>query len=158
MNHRLTTLTTCAGGFAAALLMQMSAAHADDTFIYTLDPGDQVFNTELSTTLFQNILEGHAGIDALDSNINLPYNDFIQGSGVETLNPFTGAVMNWDLVVTDNGGFLATYLPAGSQIDVMELGSGFSNQFVDIPGVAGALNSITDTLITPFGDYTLFSF
>jgi hypothetical protein len=41
----------------------------------------------------------------------------------------------------------------GSDIDYLQLGGGFGNEFVYEPGAAVPL---TDLLITPFGDLTVF--
>jgi hypothetical protein len=40
----------------------------------------------------------------------------------------------------------------GSEIDHLQFGGGFANEFVFEPGVSPA---ITDLLITPFGHFTL---
>jgi hypothetical protein len=49
-----------------------------------------------------------------------------------------------------------TGLPAdGTVYDVTNFGSGFENVYTDIPGAAGAAGTVTDTFVTPFGDYNL---
>ena len=159
MCRRFLSLGAFVSGIAAATFVGMSAAHADD-YIYSLYNPD--FTQEAATMPFQNELLGTSGFDNIDVTTGVESFGYVIGSGNETLNPFTGAVENWDLNIISNLGPADVGtdfgLPVGSQIDVMELGNGFANQFVDAPGLAGAMNTITDTLVTPFGDYTLFSF
>ncbi len=141
----------------------MSAAQAD-TYEYTLGP-DVYFGPlsdpvggNISTNAFHEVLTGTSYIEAKDITTGVSVDDYtLYGQGTETLNPYTGAVESWNLIET-NEDVAGTGLTVGSQVDVLEFGSGFANQVVDIPGVEGALATITDTLITPFGDLTLFSF
>jgi hypothetical protein len=52
----------------------------------------------------------------------------------------------------------ASDLPtAGSVYDVFNLGSGIENVYTAIPGVDGAADTVTDTLVTPFGNIDLDS-
>jgi hypothetical protein len=153
MNRRLATFVTLAGGVAAAASIGMSVAQAD-TYEYTLGP-DQSFYTQLSTTPFSNVESGDSYITVKDltTGVSTEYGSY--GYGNEVLNPFNGSVESWNLTTDYSNAFV----PDGTQIDVMEFGNGFANQFVDAAATtAGAMNTITDTLITPFGDYTLFSF
>jgi hypothetical protein len=45
----------------------------------------------------------------------------------------------------------------GSVFDAFNLGGGFENVYTAIPGVTGAPDTITDTLVTPFGNLNLDS-
>lgn len=63
--------------------------------------------------------------------------DFIeQGADVEGVDP--------NVVVPD----------AGSELDVMNFGGGFENEWVDAVDSSGG-HTTTDTIITPFGNYTI---
>jgi hypothetical protein len=56
----------------------------------------------------------------------------------------------------DGGG--ASALPAdGSVYDEFNLGNGYENLYTDIPGTAGGSDTVTDTLVTPFGNVNLDS-
>lgn len=168
--QRWTVLAGIAAGLATAVTLGISAAQAD-TYTYTLDPDTGSYfgpidglsgsGLNISTNPFQEVLSGTSYIAAKDVTSGATFNDGeLYGQGTETLNPYTGAVESWNLIETNpSDGLAGTGLVLGSQIDVMELGGGFANQVVDIPAtMTGAMNTITDTLITPFGDYTLFSF
>jgi hypothetical protein len=45
----------------------------------------------------------------------------------------------------------------GSVYDVLNLGSGIENVYTAIAGVSGGADTVTDTLVTPFGDFDLGS-
>ena len=45
----------------------------------------------------------------------------------------------------------------GSVYDVLNLGDGIENVYTAIPGVDGAADTVTDTLVTPFGNLDLGS-
>jgi hypothetical protein len=153
MNRRLVTLGTFAGGIAAAAVVGMSAAHADD-LVYTLGTGGDFYD-QLSTTAFRNVEQGYTYLNVDDTTTGVTTSDGTYAYGNEVLNPFTGAVESFHLSTYD-GSDLG--IPDGTQVDQWDFIAGYANQFVDIPGVDGALNTISDTLLTPFGDFTLFSF
>ena len=46
---------------------------------------------------------------------------------------------------------------SGSVFDALNLGNGYENIYTDIPGAAGANDTVTDTLVTPFGNVNLDS-
>jgi hypothetical protein len=51
-----------------------------------------------------------------------------------------------------------SYLPTvGSVYDAFNLGDGFENVYTAIPGVGGAADTVTDTLVTPLGNIDLSS-
>lgn len=55
-------------------------------------------------------------------------------------------------------GVQSSALPAtGSVYDVFNLGNGYANVYVDVPGASGGANTITDYLATPFGHVNLDS-
>jgi hypothetical protein len=79
------------------------------------------------------------------------------GEDVTNLLGFT----NTQLIVTGatpTGDGTAAELPTvGSVYDALNLGNGFENVYTDIPGTGGGADTITDTLVTPFGNVNLDS-
>jgi hypothetical protein len=79
------------------------------------------------------------------------------GEDVTNLLGFT----NTQLVVTGatpTGDGTAAELPTvGSVYDAFNLGNGYENVYTDIPGTAGGSDTVTDTLVTPFGNVNLDS-
>lgn len=71
-----------------------------------------------------------------------------------------GSITNTGFDITGDSpvaGGSATDLPAiGTTYDVTNFGSGYENVYTDVPGATGA-GTVTDTLVTPFGDYNLSS-
>src|ERR1700722_18006785 len=60
--------------------------------------------------------------------------------------------------VTAASGADASDLPTkGSVFDAFNLGNGYENVYTAIPGTAGGSDTVTDTLITPFGNVNLDS-
>ena len=52
----------------------------------------------------------------------------------------------------------STALPTvGSVVDAFNLGDGIENVYTAIPGAAGAADTVSDTLVTPWGDLNLDS-
>lgn len=62
-----------------------------------------------------------------------------------------------DSVTAADGGDGAGLPVVGSVYDVLNLGGGFMNIYTAIPGLDGADATITDTFVTPFGDFDLSS-
>ena len=63
-------------------------------------------------------------------------------------------------VLSDNAadGGSASDLPGvGSVYDAFNFGNGYENIYTAIPGLDGANDSVTDTLVTPYGDINLDS-
>jgi hypothetical protein len=55
------------------------------------------------------------------------------------------------------GGSASDLPTVGSVYDEFNLGNGYENIYTDIPGAAGANDTVTDTLVTPFGNINLDS-
>ena len=55
------------------------------------------------------------------------------------------------------GGSASDLPTVGSVYDEFNLGNGYENIYTDIPGAAGANDTVTDTLVTPFGNVNLDS-
>ncbi|MBS9536075.1 hypothetical protein KIH27_21055 [Mycobacterium sp. M1] len=94
--------------------------------------------------------------------------DLTGGSGGTDLGSVTtsedvtnlfGGIHNTEFTITGvnpAAGETASDLPAmGSVYDVANFGNGYENVYTDIPGADGSANSITDTLVTPFGDVNI---
>lgn len=77
----------------------------------------------------------------------------------ENVTNLFGGIHNTQFTITDvdpASDATASDLPAvGTVYDVMNFGNGFENIYTDIPGADGTANSITDTLVTPFGDFNI---
>jgi hypothetical protein len=152
--RRMFTIGAVTGGLLTAALLPMAVAFADN-FDFTPD----------ITTFAPTQVEGYpplinevTGAEQwkffdLNSNTSLPVN--IDGTDTETT---IGSFTNDDflkvasLTVTTSSGTIE--LPAGSEIDLANFGLGFGNEWLDIP--SGPDAGISDLLITPFGDFTLF--
>jgi hypothetical protein len=82
------------------------------------------------------------------------------GEDVTNLLGFT----NTQLVVTgataasgDTSSQAADLPATGTVLDAFNLGNGYENVYTDIPGTAGGSDTVTDTLVTPFGNVNLDS-
>jgi hypothetical protein len=79
------------------------------------------------------------------------------GEDVTNLLGFT----NTQLVVTSataaGGGSTSDLPTVGSIYDAFNFGNGVENVYTDIPGTAGGADTVTDTLVTPFGNINLDS-
>jgi hypothetical protein len=136
MNRRGITLSlaAAAGGFLAAAFVPTAVASADIVDLFT--PDTSTFDPTTGTEDWNDIFLPDASQDVLDG--------FTTKDTVETF----GSIVNNYATVT---GF-TTGPEVGSDIDYLQLGGGYANEFVYEPGVTPA---ITDLLITPFGDFTL---
>jgi hypothetical protein len=68
---------------------------------------------------------------------------------------------NTELIVTTStagaGGSASDLPTVGSVYDAFNLGNGIENVYTAIPGTAGGSDTVTDTLVTPFGNVNLDS-
>jgi hypothetical protein len=94
--------------------------------------------------------------------------DVFSGTGTDVGTINTGETVtnllgltNTELTVesaTPASGDSAADLPTvGSVYDAFNLGNGIENVYTDIPGTAGGADTVTDTLVTPFGNVNLDS-
>jgi hypothetical protein len=136
MNRRGITLSlaAAAGGLLAAAFVPTAVASADIVDLFT--PDTSTFDPTTGTQDWNYIFLPDPSQDVLDG--------FTTKDTVETF----GSIVNNYATVT---GF-TTGPEVGSDIDYLQLGGGYANEFVYEPGVSPA---ITDLLITPFGDVTL---
>jgi hypothetical protein len=149
-------LGAAAGGLLGVVFMPAAAAFADN---YTIDPT----GTETITGIFGY---GYDGVDtaspatpgSIQGHQGFTYTDTSSGE-TGTLNGFesnatdTFGDTNQEVLVTSSSGTDAP--PVGSVLDTYTLGdSGYANIYSAIP-TGGGNYEITDTVVTPAGDYTL---
>jgi hypothetical protein len=137
---------------------------------FTFDPGANGFDTIPALTASPPLLDIGGGT-LEGSFFNFQNLDVYTGTGsaateVGTINTGENVTdllgfTNTELVVqsaTPIGGATAADLPpVGSVYDAFNFGNGYENVYTDIPGTAGAAGTVTDTLVTPFGDVNLDS-
>ncbi|HXS87569.1 MAG TPA: hypothetical protein VN741_18230 [Mycobacterium sp.] len=155
MNRRRITFTigAAAVGLLAAAFLPAAIAFADDQ--YTLIPEDVETVTSMSgmPPLYQ---------ETLGTNVfgvgDVPFTGTVErfNGEVDTFTTSWG-FENQEIIVT--GGQLGGHLvPTGSLFDYTNFGGGFGNEYSDIEGYVGTFegpNTITDTFITPFGDFNI---
>jgi hypothetical protein len=79
------------------------------------------------------------------------------GEDVTDLFGFTNTEINVTGVTPADGGDAAALPTVGSVYDAFNLGNGIENVYTAIPGTAGGSDTVTDTLVTPFGNINLDS-
>jgi hypothetical protein len=79
------------------------------------------------------------------------------GEDVTNLFGFTNTEINVTDVTLADGADAASLPTVGSVYDAFNLGNGYENVYTAIPGTAGGSDTVTDTLVTPFGNVNLDS-
>ena len=79
------------------------------------------------------------------------------GEDVTNLFGFTNTEINVTGVTPADGADAASLPTVGSVYDALNLGNGYENVYTAIPGTAGGSDTVTDTLVTPFGNVNLDS-
>jgi hypothetical protein len=79
------------------------------------------------------------------------------GEDVTDLFGFTNTEINVTGVTPADAGDAASLPTVGSVYDALNLGNGYENVYTAIPGTAGGSDTVTDTLVTPFGNVNLDS-
>jgi hypothetical protein len=135
----------------------------------TLDPtlaaGGEGFDPVPLLTASPPVLDIGGGF-LLGSPFNSQSFDVFSGTGTDVGTISTGETVadllgltNTELTVesaTPATGDSAADLPTqGSVFDALNLGNGFENVYTAIPGTAGGADTVTDTLVTPFGNVNL---
>jgi hypothetical protein len=176
MNRRLVLAVLAAtGGLVTTAFLQVAVAAADtagpDAFTigaYTFDPVEgfaPVDNLTGAPPLLE--LGGATPLGALE--LDPQSFEVFNSSGADLGNIGTGVTVTDMLglvnstftveAVTPLGSATDADLPAvGSVYDALNFGAGFENVYTDIPGTAGGADTVTDTLVTPFGNVNLDSF
>ena len=139
MNRRRITLTigAAAAGLLAADFLPAAVASADIDVLFT--PDASTFDPTTGTEEWNDIYLPDSSQDVVDGFTT-----------TDTVGTFGSIVNNYAVVTGFTSG-----PQVGSDIDYLQLGGGFGNEFVF---EAGASPAITDLLITPFGDVTLLEF
>jgi hypothetical protein len=151
MNRRITlTVGATAAALLAAAFLSAAVAFADDTFTLVPD-GPEVITSASGYAPFYQDTVGTAVFDANQGNPFVTLGEF--NAEVNTVTTSWG-YENQEIV--DTGGQLGGLtVPTGSIFDFTNFGGGFENEYSDIVGTMGAPNTITDTFITPFGDFNI---
>lgn len=76
-------------------------------------------------------------------------------SGINGLPPLNAAVEGYQLFDIDNatGTTIGTFDADGSVFQALDFGNGFESVYSDLASASG--NVISDTLVTPFGDFPM---
>jgi hypothetical protein len=184
MNRRTTlTIGTAAGGLLATAFLQAAVAVAegsgdsapsDNAFTlgdYTLDPGKDGFDEIGPLSQLSPLLAiGGGNINSSLTDVGLAHQDLeVYGSDDTVLGTIAANVNTQDLLgigttqlrVTDvdpaDGGSAADLPAVGTVYSVTDLGGGIKNVYEAVPGADGGAASISDTLVTPFGNIDLDS-
>jgi hypothetical protein len=157
-------LGATAGGLLAAALLPTAVALADDAsdtgvfdplfqsffgFVHDASQPSTVYSITGELPIFQDIHESE--IFDTDPTGTLSAGSFEVDNEVIT-SAFGPA--SSELLVTSSTGTSAP--PVGSVYDVIDIGYGFENVYSDIaPTTPGGADTLSDTLVTPFGDLPL---
>ena len=107
--------------------------------------GGDLFGNGLDTQDFNVFTGTGTGVGSIDT-----------GENVTNLLGFTNTELTVSAAFPDPGD--AADLPTkGSVFDALNLGNGYENVYTDIPSTTGGADTITDTLVTPFGNVNLDS-
>jgi hypothetical protein len=157
-------LGATAGGLLAAAFLPMAIALADDAsdtgvfdplfqnffgFVHDASQPSTVYSITGELPIFQDIHES----ELFDTD---PTGTLSAGSFEVDNEVITSAFgpASSELLVTSSTGTSAP--PVGSVYDVIDIGYGFENVYSDIaPTTPGGADTLSDTLVTPFGDLPL---
>ena len=146
------TVTAAAGGLLTAMSLSAGTAQADDYSITPLDPGTDVVSETGMPPFYQSVIQQGTFEVERDFTGGGSAAGSISGT-LYTDNSF--GMSNEDFIVSS--GTLG--IPDHSVIDIANFGGGFENLYADIPayeyGAQVVPQEITDTLITPFGDFNI---
>ena len=152
-NHRRVTFTlgAVAGGLLTAAFLPRVAAVADEL---DLTPDTTTFHpsqVEGYPPLFNEVTgsESWNVTDLTTKSVDVP--DFFKGVDTETT---FGSFTNDDFLNQSGVGVAGVIVNPGAEFDLANLGGGFANEWIDVPG-SGTGSGISDLLITPFGDFEL---
>ena len=145
------------------------------TFDPTLAGGAEGYDTVYQIVGAPPLLEIGGGTGSIGPGFNFPIDtqDFNVYDGTGASAPEVGSIAGNEAVtnllgltntefsvesVTVASGADASDLPTvGTVYDVFNLGDGIENVYTAVPGVDGAADTVTDTLVTPWGDLNLDS-
>lgn len=149
-------LGAAAGGLLGVAFMPAAAAFADD---YTVDPtgietitgiyGYGFFGVDTASPATPGSIQGHQGFTYTDTSSG--ENGTLNGFESNATDSFGDT--NQEVLVTSSSGTDAP--PVGSVLDTYTLGdSGYANIYSAIP-TGGGNYEITDTVVTPEGNYAI---
>jgi hypothetical protein len=153
-----TDLTPLFSGFDA------STGLSDGSSIQDISFGNYVISADPNSP---EVFTGVNGLPPLNASVQgTQLFDLYQNGSETPTATFTGDITTMPdnpyfhyseaLLVTNSSD--PAVLPDGSVFDVATYGSGYENVYSDLPGLgADGNNLITDTYVTPFGDYDLSS-
>jgi hypothetical protein len=136
------------------------------TFDPQLAAGGEGFDTVPALAAAPPLLEiGGGALNLGGGSLPLASQDFnvydgtTQVGSIDTDESVTNllGLTNTEFIVQSGTGTSADLPADGTVYDVFNLGNGIENVYEAVPGVSGAADTITDTLVTPFGDINLDS-
>ncbi len=143
------SLVASAGGFFTAALLSAAVASADINELVT--PDTSTFDPSPTAGFFEYAVGTEEWNSIYLPDPSGPLGDVPDAFNTSDTFEKFGSITNDYATVT---GFAVGPSPeVGSTIDFLQFGGGFGNEFVFEPGAAVPL---TDLLITPFGDLTVF--
>jgi hypothetical protein len=154
-----TTFNAAAALPAAEFAYPANSSAAD--YSYVADPG----TAENYTSIGGNPLldQSVSGQQLYDVDNGTTVVGQFEGVSTNDVNLF--GMSNQEIQVTADGGRISPELalpgttnepPAGSFFDTFNFGHGFENVYSDIAAAGtGTTNTITDTVVTPFGDFNI---
>lgn len=161
-NQRRVTLAVgaAAGGLLTAAFLPMAVAFADN---YDFTPDTSTFEptqVEGYPPLINEVTGAEDWSITDVTNGTVAVQDvFLGGTDTQTT---IGSFTNDDFIWGNSGeavgvgsGSTTFEVPGGTQVDLADFGSGFENEWIDVPGTGLPDSGISDVLITPFGDFPL---
>jgi hypothetical protein len=168
MGSRRITLTSgvIAGGLLVAAVLPMAIAFADDASdssifdplfqeffgferdssqpatVYSVSGEPPIFQSIHETEIFQTASAGTLSAGSFQVDDEVITSAFGPASA--------------ELLVTSSDNATSAP-PVGSVYDVINIGGGFENVYADIPTTPGGTDTLSDTLVTPFGDIPLMT-
>jgi hypothetical protein len=143
------------GGFALDPTLAAGGEGFDPVALLTASPpvldigGGFLLNSPFATQSF-DVFSG-TGSGATDVGT------ISTGETVADLFGLTNTELTVESATAATGDSAADLPTKGSVFDALNLGNGFENVYTDIPGTAGGSDTVTDTLVTPFGNVNLDS-
>jgi hypothetical protein len=134
-----------------------AAAVAENPVSIALSDGDDIAAAPDSTQVLTGINGlppvdvGVQGQDTFDLDQGTTVLDEFDADETTTVDEFGDTTQT--LLVT--GDLQGSDLPVGSVIETVSLGTGYENIYTDIASTTGGADTYTDTLVTPFGDFSI---
>lgn len=164
LRRRITlSLGAAGGGMLAATFLPVAIALADD---YASDPGtvlEDLSQSGIPPLYYQS--DGVQLFDVVDTTQSPAGEYDVVGqydAAVSDLYGPNGSLFNQqEVVLTESasgvtGSAPGDEPPIGSVLDTTNFGGGFENEYSDLVGAgSGGSNLITDTVVTPFGDFNI---